>query len=123
MQMTAMAAGTKLRGGKMITRYLNNRWWKMKESPDGQYVAYHEHEAAIEKLRYENEKLWERIAQQVEENTKLLESKADWCDKATDLHYENIQLRKGMEIIRKTLLLSTIMVSLGLAYVWWGIWH
>ena len=106
----------------MITRYLNNRWWKMKESPDGQYVAYHDHEAEIEKLRYENDKLWERIAQQVEENTQLLVSKAGWVDKATILHYENIDLRKSMEIIRKLLLSSIVMAFFGLAYVWWGLW-
>ena len=103
----------------MITRYLNNRWWKMKESPDGQYVAYHEYETQVEKLRYENEKLWERIAQQVGETTKLLESKQEWVDKATDLHYENIQLRKILNHAKKAIAL----VFFGLAYVWWSVWH
>ena len=90
----------------------------MKESPDGQYVAYHEHEAEIEKLRYENEKLWERIAQQVEENTQLLESKKKWVDKATDLHDENIELREVLKYGKKAIAL----VFFGLAYVWWLIW-
>ena len=97
----------------MITRYLNNRWWRLKESPDGQYVAYHEHEEAIEALRYKNEKLWERIAQMVEENNKLLDSATTW-------HYENVELRKSMEIIRKLLLVAIILAFSGLAYVWWG---
>ena len=88
----------------------------MKESPDGQYVAYHDHEAQIEKLRYEKEKLWERIAQMVEENNKLLDSATTW-------HYENVELRKSMEIIRKLLLVAIILAFSGLAYVWWGIWH
>jgi hypothetical protein len=96
----------------MITRYLNNRWWKMKESPDGQYVAYHDHEAQIEKLRYEKEKLWERIAQMVEENNKLLDS-------ATTSHVEIMELRK----ILKHAKIAIILAFSGLAYVWWGIWH
>lgn len=112
MQMTATVGGTNLRGNKMITRYLNNRWWKMKESPDGQYVAYHEHEEAIEALRYKNEKLWERIAQMVEENNKLLDSATTW-------HYENVELRK----ILKHAKIAIILAFFGLAYVWWGIWH
>lgn len=103
----------------MITRYLNNRWWKMKESPDGQYVAYHDHEAQIEKLRYENEKLWERITQQVEENTELSVSIEGWVDKATDLRYENVELRK----ILKHAKIAIVLAFFGLAYVWWGIWH
>ena len=54
-----------------MIRYRAKKWWSLKESPDGQYVAYHEHEEAIDKLRYENDKLWERIAQQAEEYEKL----------------------------------------------------
>ena len=106
----------------MITRYLNNRWWKMKEDADGQYVAYHDHEAAIEKLRYENDKLWERITQQVEENKLLLESKTGWVNMATASHVEIIELRKSMEIIRKILLVAIVLAFFGLAYVWWLIW-
>ena len=106
----------------MITRYLNNRWWKMKESPDGQYVAYHDHEVQIERLRYENDKLWERINQMVEENKLLLESKTGWVNMATASHVEIMELRRSMEIIRKALLISIIMASIGLAYVWWVLW-
>ena len=54
-----------------MIRYRAKKWWALKESPDGQYVAYHEHEEAMDKLRYENDKLWERIAQQVEEYEEL----------------------------------------------------
>jgi len=105
----------------MITRYLNNRWWKMKESPDGQYVAYHEHEEAIEALRYENEKLWDRIAQQAEENKLLLESKIGWVNMAAASHRESIQLRKILKRAKKAIAL----VFFGLASLWWGyaLWH
>ena len=107
----------------MITRYLNNRWWKMKEDADGQYVAYHDHEAAIEKLRYENDKLWERIAQQVEENKKLLESKTGWANKTTDLRDENIELRKRIERVTGQLTRSrAVGWFLALAYAWW-VWR
>ena len=94
----------------------------MKEDADGQYVAYHDHEAAIEKLRYENDKLWERITQQVEENKLLLESKTGWVNMATASHVEIIELRKSMEIIRKILLVAIVLAFFGLAYVWWLIW-
>lgn len=91
----------------------------MKESPDGQYVAYHEHEAQIEKLRYENEKLWERIAQMVEENKLLLESKTGWANMATASHVEIMELRK----ILKHAKIAIILAFSGLASLWWGIWH
>lgn len=100
----------------MITRYLNNRWWKMKESPDGQYVAYHEHEAQIEKLRYENDKLWERIAQQVEENKKLLDSATTW-------HYEDVELRKILNHAKKAMILSLLATTWTLLYAGYSLWH
>ena len=54
-----------------MIRYRAKKWWSLKESPDGQYVAYHEHEEAMAKLQGDNAKLWERIAQQAEEYEKL----------------------------------------------------
>ena len=63
-----------------MIRYRAKKWWSLKESPDGQYAAYHEHEEAMTKLRYENDKLWERIAQQAEEYEELKASRLLWID-------------------------------------------
>lgn len=107
----------------MITRYLNNRWWKMKESPDGQYVAYHDHEAQIEKLRYENDKLWERIAQQVEEQKVLLESKTGWVNMATASHVEIMELRKKIKLVKKLIITALLAIAWALLSVGYSLWH
>ena len=104
----------------MITRYLNNRWWKMKEDADGQYVAYHDHEAEIEKLRYENDKLWERIAQQVEENKKLLKNQLDWRDDVCKLSVRNTKLNE--ELITRSILEIACTAILILGSLGWWVW-
>jgi hypothetical protein len=80
-----------------MIRYRAKKWWSLKESPDGQYVAYHEHEEAMDKLRYENDKLWERIAQQAEEYEKLKADRLEWIDRSGRFRAQNDELEIALK--------------------------
>ena len=75
-----------------MIRYRAKKWWSLKESPDGQYVAYHEHEEAMAKLQGDNAKLWERIAQQAEEYEELKADRKEWIERYGQLYAQKAEL-------------------------------
>lgn len=77
----------------MTTRYTLKKWWSMKEDPEGQYVAYPEHQETLDALRYENDKLWERIAQQVKEFDDLQKDRKEWIARHGALRTLNENLK------------------------------
>ena len=93
-----------------MIRYRAKKWWSLKESPDGQYVAYHEHEEAMDKLRYENDKLWERIAQQAEEYEKLKADRLEWIDRSGRFRAQNDELE--MTLADRTALACGLFAAL-----------
>ena len=95
-----------------MIRYRAKKWWSLKESPDGQYVAYHEHEEAMNKLRHENDKLWERITQQVEEYEKLKADRLEWIER-------HGQLADGycIQYARKAELEATLRYRTSIAWI------
>jgi predicted nuclease with TOPRIM domain len=105
-----------------MIRYRAKKWWSLKESPDGQYVAYHEHEEAMDKLRYENDKLWERIAQQAEEYEKLKAAHLEWIDKSWHFRVQNDELEIALKDMRSNVwmlvavLIFSVVVAVGIIY-------
>ena len=99
----------------MATRYTIKKWWSMKEDPEGQYVAYHEHQEALDALRYENDKLWERIAQQVKEFDDLKKDRNEWIAKNGEVWSENRYLRSDIETMKiiATGLVTMLVIATG----------
>ena len=48
-----------------MQRYKNNKWWSMRPSDDGNYVAYHEHKETVEMLQA---KVLEKESEAVQSN-------------------------------------------------------
>ena len=49
-----------------MQRYKNNKWWSMRSSDDGNYVAYHEHKETVEMLQV---KVLEKESEAVHSNS------------------------------------------------------
>ena len=95
----------------------------MKEDPEGQYVTYHEHQDALDAMRYENDNLWERIAQQAREHKLLSKDRQEWIDRHKKLWEENLDLKIGIDTLKIiTVLLGMLFLS---AFVFIGVltWH
>lgn len=113
----------------MTTRYTLKKWWSMKEDPEGQYVAYHEHQEALDALRYENDKLWERIAQQVEEKQEVDKDREWWIARHGKLWEENKDFREKLSNAKTALLCHAVgyllaaLIGLGLIYSGVLTWH
>ena len=105
-----------------MIRYRAKKWWSLKESPDGQYVAYHEHKEAIDKLRYENDKLWERIAQQAKEYEKLKADRLEWIDRSGRFRAQNDELEIALKDMSSnvwvlvTALIFSVVAAVGIIY-------
>ena len=99
----------------MTTRYTLKKWWSMKEDPEGQYVAYHEHQEALDALRYENDKLWERIAQQVKDFDDLQKDRKEWIARHEKAWSENGELRLDIETMKiiATGLVTMLVIATG----------
>lgn len=102
----------------MITRYTQKKWWSMKEDPEGQYVSYLEHQEALDAMRYENDNLWERVAQQTREHKLLAKDRQEWIDRHEKVWSENGELRSDLgsmklNAITLVLLLFSAFVIIG----------
>ena len=111
----------------MITRYTVKKWWSMKEDSEGQYVAYPEHQEAMDALLYENAKLWERIAQQTKEYKELEADRKEWIErhgvlwaKKYDLTEDYLQETENLKLHR-AILIALLFTYMGMAGVYlWG---
>ena len=105
-----------------MIRYRAKKWWSLKESPDGQYVVYHEHEEAMAKLQGDNAKLWERIAQQAEEYEKLKASRLLWIDISERFRTQIGELEIALNDMRSnvwilvTALIFSVVAAVGIIY-------
>jgi hypothetical protein len=94
----------------------------MKEDPEGQYVSYLEHQEALDALRYENDKLWERIAQQVKEFDDLNKDRKEWIARHGALRTLSEDLIVKLSDAKTTLLCHAVgyllaaLIGLGLIY-------
>ena len=101
----------------------------MKEDPEGQYVSYLEHQEALDALRYENDKLWERIAQQVEEKQAVDKDRKEWIAKRMKLWAETQDLKEQLSNAKTALLCHAVgyllaaLIGLGLIYSGVLTWH
>lgn len=86
-----------------MIRYRAKKWWSLKESPDGQYVAYHEHEEAMAKLQGDNAKLWERLAQQAEEYEELKADRKACVERHVRLYERHVRLYERYNELETTL--------------------
>lgn len=110
----------------MITRYTVKKWWSMKEDSEGQYVAYPEHQEAMDALLYENAKLWERIAQQVKGYKELEKDRKEWMDRYAKVWAKNgeltedyLQETENLKLHR-AILIALLFTYMGIAgfYLW-----
>ena len=97
-----------------MIRYRAKNWWSLKESPDGQYVAYHEHEEAMAKLLGDNAKLWERIAQQAEEHEKLKADRKEWIERHGQLYARKVELEMTLADMRSNVWMLVAALSLSI---------
>ena len=106
-----------------MIRYSVKKWWSLKESQDGQYVAYHEAQGHIDELKIKNEQLrkdiqllWDNSAKRIEE-IKELESKCKFLNKRVDYWYDNYKSANLIKLkysIKNRQLSLTSIVLMGL---------
>ena len=110
----------------MTTRYTLKKWWSMKEDPEGQYVSYLEHQEALDALRYENAKLWERIAQWVKQHKDLEQDREEWIERYAKVWAKNgeltedyLQETENLKLHR-AILIALLFTYMGMAgfYLW-----
>ena len=105
-----------------MIRYRAKKWWSLKESPDGQYVAYHEYEEAMAKLQGDNAKLWERIAQQAEEYEELKADRKEWIERHGQLYARKAELettladRTALAWMLVATLIFSVLAAVGIIY-------
>ena len=110
----------------MTTRYTLKKWWSLKEDPEGQYVTYPEHQEAMDAMRYENDKLWERIAQQTKEYKELEADRKEWIErhgvlwaKKREITEDFLQETENLKLHR-AILIALLFTYMGMAgfYLW-----
>ena len=108
-----------------MIRYSVKKWWSLKESPDGQYVAYHEAQGHIDELKIKNEQLrkdiqllWDNSAKKIEEiielkeNCEFLDARIDyWYDKYESANLINLKYSiKNKQLALTTILLMGLLI-------------
>lgn len=100
-----------------MIRYRAKKWWSLKESPDGQYVAYHEHEEEVNRLKSDNAKLWERINQLVEEHKQEVQNSDEWM-RLYWAECREVQNQRACILILMIVIVSGLTFAMLKAFVW-----
>lgn len=104
----------------MVTRYLNNKFWKMKEDVEGQYVSYIDYVRVndmLEEQIKDNEALWKRVKQQ-SDDLKLENNRSGAWNKLYEYEREkNLISKTLMQDLERKNLISSIIAAFSVLLV------